>query len=255
MIVAAVVCPHPPLLLRELSGSQDAVPELRAACREALAAALATEPDAVVVVGGADRPGGWDPSLPVDVRRFGTTTAPHVAGLPQSLGVAKRLLEEAGWAGPLHLQAVSFDAGPAEVTEAARAVAKAEGRVVLIVLADGSTRRGEKAPGYLDERAFAFDDRVVAALEQGDAPALAGLDPALARELMVLGRAPLAVMGEALGAQAADRGASQAAQEVALEADRGSPQAQAPLPRTRLLYRDDPYGVLYTVVLWDLRPL
>ena len=40
MIVAAVVCPHPPLLLRELSGAQDAVPELRAACHDALASGV-----------------------------------------------------------------------------------------------------------------------------------------------------------------------------------------------------------------------
>lgn len=227
MIVATVVCPHPPLLLRELSGAQDAVPELRAACRDALASALATRPDAVVVVGGADRPGGWDPSLPVDVRRFGTTTAPHVSGLPQSLGVAKRLLEEAGWVGPLHLHAVSWDADPTAVTELARAVGEVEGRVVLLVLADGSTRRGEKAPGYLDDRAFAFDDEVVAALERGDAEALAVLDADLAEELMVLGRSALGVLGEAV-------------------------RAQGGTPRPRVLYRDDPYGVQYTVALWEL---
>ena len=90
MIVSAVVCPHPPLLLRELSGAQDAVPELRAACHQALEAALGSRPDVVVVVGGADDAREWDPSLPVEVRRFGTTDAPHVVGLPLSLGVAKR---------------------------------------------------------------------------------------------------------------------------------------------------------------------
>ena len=31
------------------------------------------------------------------------------------------------------------------------------GRVLVLVMADGSARRGEKAPGYLDERAFAYD--------------------------------------------------------------------------------------------------
>jgi hypothetical protein len=239
VIVAAVVCPHPPLLLRELSGAQDAVPELRAACHDALSSALATGPDAVVVVGGADRPGESDPSLPVDVRRFGTTTAPHVSGLPQSLGVAKRLLEEADWVGPLHLHGVSWDADPAAVTDLARQVGEVEGRVVLVVLADGSTRRGEKAPGYLDDRAFAFDDEIVTALENGDAATLAGLDAGLADELMVLGRAPLGVLGEAVLAQAATGETRSATTDPAT-------------PRARVLYHDDPYGVQYTVALWEL---
>ena len=227
MIVAAVVCPHPPLLLRELSGAQDAVPELRAACQEAMEAALGHRPDVVVVVGGADEAGEWDASLPVEVRRFGTTTAPHVDGLPLSLGVARRLLEESGWVGPLRLYTLPWDADPGSVTELAGVVSEVEGRVVLLVMGDGSTRRGEKAPGYLDERAFAFDDEVARALEQGDAEALAGLDAELAEELMVLGRPSFVVLGESV-------------------------RAGGLTPRPRLLYRDDPYGVQYTVALWEL---
>jgi hypothetical protein len=254
VIVAAVVCPHPPLLLRELSGAHDAVPELRAACRDALAEALATAPDAVVVVGGADGSGEWDPSLPVDVRRFGTTTAPHVSGLPQSLGVAKRLLDEAGWAGPLHLHAVSWDADPSSVTGLAREIGEVEGRVVLLVLADGSARRGEKAPGYLDDRAFAFDDEIVGALERGDAATLAGLDAGLADELMVLGRAPLAVLGEAVLARAAPDDARTATTDPG-PASPGPAAPHSPrgaTPRARVVYRDDPYGVQYTVASWEL---
>jgi hypothetical protein len=227
VIVAAVVCPHPPLLLRELSGAADAVPELRAAAHDALASALATRPEAVVVVGGADTGGEWDRSLPVDAHGFGTPGAPHVAGLPLSLGVARRLLDETGWAGPLHLHTLSWDAGPEAVAEVARTVAALEGRVVLLVMGDGSSRRGEKAPGYLDERAFAFDDEVGRALAQGDAAALAGLDRGLAEELMVLGRAAFGVLGEV----------------VATSGGR---------PVCRVLYRDDPYGVMYTVALWSL---
>lgn len=227
MIVAAVVCPHPPVLLRELSGAQDAVPELRAACHEALDSALGAAPDTVVVVGGADETREWDPSLPADVRRFGTTAAPHVGGLPLSLSVAKRLLDESGWAGPLRFHTVTWDADPAVTAGVAREVAEVEGRVLLLVMGDGSARRGEKAPGYLDERAFAFDDEVVRALEKGDSEALAGLDPALAAELLVMGRAAFGVLGEVATAQGAR-------------------------PRTQVLHRGDPYGVQYTVALWEM---
>jgi hypothetical protein len=227
VIVAAVVCPHPPLLLRELSGAEDAVPELRDACRVALASALAVRPDAVVVVGGADLALEWDPSLPVDVHPFGTPDAPHVTGLPLSLGVASRLLDEAGWAGPVHLHTLPWDADPGTVTDVAAQVRAVEGRALLLVMGDGSARRGAKAPGYLDERAFTFDDEVGRALEGGDAAALAGLDRGLAEELMVLGRSAFTVLGEVV-------------------------DASGRTPEARILYRDDPYGVMYTVTLWSL---
>ncbi len=228
MIVAAVVCPHPPLLLRELSGAEDALPQLRDACHDALTTALAASPDLVVVVGGADEAREWDPSLPVGVRRFGTTGAPDAAALPLSLGVAKRLLGESGWVGPVRFLSVSWEADDAAVADLARVVAKAEGQVVLLVLGgDGSPRRGEKAPGHLDHRSFAYDAEIGRALEEGDGEALTRLDPLLADELMVLGRPALGVLGHVVS----DQGGR---------------------PRPRVLYSDDPLGVQYTVALWDL---
>lgn len=229
MIVAAVVCPHPPLLLRELGGAEDAVPDLRAACAAALAGALGHRPDAVVVVGGGDETAVWDPSLPVGVRRFGTTVAADTAVLPQSLGVGRRLLDEAGWDGPVRMHTVSWDADAAEVADTARALgpARSEERLVLLVLADGSARRGEKAPGHLDERSLGFDDETARALAGGDATALTGIDAELAAELMAAGRAALGVLGEAV-------------------------LRQGDAPRAEVLYRDDPFGVDYVVALWSL---
>ena len=96
---------------------------------------------------------------------------------------------------------------------------------MLLVLGDGSTRRGEKAPGYLDERAFGFDDLVAQALSDGDAEALRDLDVALAAELMVLGSTALRVLGA-----------------VALH----HPEP----PEPALAYRDDPFGVSYFVATW-----
>jgi hypothetical protein len=232
VIVAAVVCPHPPLLLRELSGAEDALHDLRQACRDALHEAFAARPGAVVVVGGADAGGEWEPTRPVDVRRFGTSDAPRVApagtGLPLSLGVAKRLLEESGWRGPLRLHSVPWDADGETVARVARDVLDEEGPVVLLVMGDGSARRGEKAPGYLDERAFPYDAGIGDALERGDAAALTHLDPVLAADLAVAGRAAFAVLGEVVAAQSGR-------------------------PEPRVLYSDDPWGVQYTVALWDLQ--
>ncbi len=226
MIVTAVVCPHPPLLLRELCGLEDTVPELRAACHEAVGGLVTQELDAVVVVGGGATTEAWDPSLPIGVRRFGTTAAPEPVGLPQSLGVGRRLLDEGGWTGPVEMHTVARDAGPSEATALADRVAGVPGRVGLLVLADGSARRGLRAPGHLDERAFAFDDETARALGEGDAQALTEVDAELAGELLAGGRAALAVLGE-----------------VAL--------AQRSFPRAELLHREDPHGVSYVVAVWE----
>ncbi len=220
MIVCSVLCPHPPLLFRELSGQQDAVEALRTACHDVLAEALAMRPDAVVVVGGSNQGGTWEGTP--DVRSFGTTQR-RLPGrrLPLSLGVGHRLLEEADWGGQTELVSLPWDASQQAVDELAVRLGRRTDSVLLLVLGDGSTRRGDRAPGYLDERAFAFDAHTARALEQGDDQALRALDVALAQDLMVLGRSALRFLG-ALGA-----------------------------PRqARLAYDDDPFGVAYHVALW-----
>jgi hypothetical protein len=101
------------------------------------------------------------------------------------------------------------------------------GRTALLLMADGSARRGEHAPGYLDERAFPFDDAVAKALADGEAEALVDLDVPLAQELMVTGASTLRLLGAvALAGQAR--------------------------PRASLGYRDDPFGVTYFAATWQL---
>lgn len=53
----------------------------------------------------------------------------------------------------------------------------------LLVVANGSATRTEKAPGHFDERAAEFDARIGKALQDGDPSQLAGLDLDLADEL------------------------------------------------------------------------
>jgi CTP:molybdopterin cytidylyltransferase MocA len=225
MISAAVLCPHPPLLLRELGGAQDPVGALRAAAVAAVRAATARA-ERVVVVGGHDEAGAWEPETPVDVRRFGTTGGrPPRPGLPVSLGVGSRLLTDAGWTGPVELLATTWHADAETVDRLADDLAERPRGTVALLLGDGSTRRGHRAPGYLDDRAFGFDDAVAKALATGDADALRDLDTALAEELMVLGSASLRVLG-------------------ALAVRHGGPS------NAGLDYRDDPFGVSYFVATW-----
>ena len=225
MITAAALCPQPPLLFRELSGHDDVAADLRAACHAVLRTVLATGPELVVVVGPADTTKSWDPSGAVDVRRFGTTGERVGSGLPLSLGVGARLLHGAGWTGPVELLGLAGDSSPVEVDGLAAELTEREERLALLVLADGSTRRGAKAPGYLDERAFGFDDATSRALAAGDAGALRWMDVALAAELMVLGRVGFSLLGA-----------------VAL--------AQGTPPTAVLEYADDPFGVMYQACSW-----
>lgn len=238
MITAVAVCPHPPLLFRELSGQEDVAGDLRAACLSAITAATITDPDLVVIVGGAETTQSWDVRLAPDIAKFGTTAArPAGSGLPLSLGVARRLLDESGWRGAVELHSITWDASAAEVASLAERIAARDESIALLTLGDGSARRGDKAPGYLDARAFPFDEATGRALAEGDADALMHMDAALAKELMVGGRAAFAVMATAVH------------QTVVHQTGVHKEGAK---PRTIVLYQDDPWGVMYYVATWQL---
>ncbi|MGA4992181.1 hypothetical protein ACWCOT_40665 [Nonomuraea bangladeshensis] len=234
MIVAAAVCPHPPLLLRELAGRQDVLADLRATCAETVADLLAHAPDRVAVVGGADTTHEPYPLARPDIAAYGTARprpAPgHRAGmdgpdLPLSLAIGGRLLAGNGWYGPTARRAVAWDASPDVCDRLGRELASLPGRVALLVLADGTARRSVQAPGHLDDRAHALDQHIVTALESGDPGALTALDPDLAHDLMAQGRAALHVLGAAVAGSS---------------------------PRARLRRLGDPLGVLYAVASWKL---
>lgn len=114
--------------------------------------------------------------------------------------IAESLLRQAGYSGPI-----------------------VDGTADLVVIsADGSATRTEKAPGFFDERAADFDKAIETALIQGDAAALAGLDEPLARELWCRGVPGFRAMA-----------------------------ALMPTPMaTSVTYADAPYGVAYWVATW-----
>ena len=228
-LLRAVLCPHPPLLFRKLGGLADPVAELRAACAAAVRAALDLRPEKVVVVAAVPDPASVAQDGVPDVRRFGTAdpaadpaTGP---GLPLALGVGRRLLDEAGWRGPTELVGIDLDPDREALAALARRLTQPGERTVVLLLGDGSARRDAKGPGTLDERAFGFDARVVDAVRRGDARTLADLDPVLADELMVLGRAAFRLLGE-------------------LGLARPGPVA------AEVVHESDPFGVLYLVAGW-----
>ena len=231
MLVAAAVCPCPPLLVPEVaSGAAPELDGLRAACDTALRAVLAARPELIWVVGpdaehGSFEDGGTGGFAPYGVDLTVTLGRPASAEpLPGALSVGAWLLDRAGWDGPAKGLAVPDYLEPELCAANGVRLAGTADRVGLLVLGEGSARRSLKAPGYLDERAGGFDAVAARGLAAADAGGeLAGLDDELAFELMASGRAPWQVL---TGASA----------EVPLTAE--------------LLYQDAPYGVGYFVASW-----
>jgi hypothetical protein len=98
-----------------------------------------------------------------------------------------------------------------------------EGPRGVLVVANGSAKRGEKAPGYLDERAFGYDATIGAALRAPDPAALGDLDVSLGEELLA---------GNVAGLRALSR-------------------VLTPGHRASVDYEGDPFGVQYWVVRWS----
>lgn len=131
-----------------------------------------------------------------------------------------------GWAGP-DAEVIAEPQG-ARVVEALRAEARAAGVLAAagepatIVVANGSAKRTEKAPGHLDERAAGVDEALGEALRTPDPQHLREWDRGLAAELMI---------GHVDGFVAlSDLLASAGPAEVD--------------------YADDPFGVQYWVMRW-----
>jgi len=244
VLAAAALCPAPPLLARELTGADPVVPELRQACLDAATDLLQAGPDIVVVVGAGEQTRGFGTRGRLDLAAYAPAlalTGPDGVArnrsgqegsgqdgngepVPLPIGLGCRLLEQAGYAGPLALHAVGDQASAADCAAIGARLAATAARVALLVMADGSARRGLKAPGYLDERSFAFDAQVTEAIQAGDMAPLLALDAGLARDLMATGRPAWQVLAGAVGERR---------------------------PASLIRYCDDPFGVAYLVAtLW-----
>jgi hypothetical protein len=254
MLVAAAVCPCPPLLVPDVAAG--AAPELdaaRAACTDAVGVLAAARPDRLVVVGPAERSGrGRHPEgargsfrgfgVDLEVRLGGNgpgagvpeglagperseLAEPSERALPFSLAVAAWLLHRTDWSdAPVEGLGVGEPLAAERCIQVGEEIGARAERVALLVMGDASACRTLKAPGYLDERAEAFDAEVARALGAADVAALKALDAELAYELKASGRASWQVLAGA--AEGAGLGGA-------------------------LLYEDAPYGVGYVVAAWS----
>ncbi|GAA2330703.1 class III extradiol dioxygenase subunit B-like domain-containing protein [Streptomyces kunmingensis] len=239
MLVAAAVCPCPPLLVPEVAAG--AAPELdaaREACDEAIGAVLAAGPDLVWVIGQGPRPGVHRPGARGSFRPFGVDLDVYLGApdesadvtLAPSLAVGAWLLTRAGWTGETRGHEVAPDDSAFAGADGAWRLGEGrtgKERVGFLVMGDGTACRTVKAPGYLDERADGVDSRIAESLRTLDRDGyLAQLDAGLAAELKISGRAPWQLLSAAWSQDHGDDGTG------------------------RLLYEDAPYGVGYFVASW-----
>jgi hypothetical protein len=233
VLVAAGVCPHPPLIVPELAGA--AAPELddlRAACAEVIRSLVECDPDLLVVVGPAELSAAYPGDAAGTMRPWGTDVR---AGrgepvLPLSLTIGRWLLEryapDSDDLPALRFEAVATDASPDDCAALGRDLARSAGRVAILAMGDGSARLTEKSPGYLHPDAVPYNDMVGDAIAAGETGLLADMDPAVAEELWVGGRTAFQVLAAA-----------------AVEAAEGCVSGS--------LYDDAPYGVGYFVARWS----
>jgi hypothetical protein len=169
LIVTAALCASPPLLHPALTGRAVVLPELRAACAEAVARLLRSGPELVVVVGPAPVTGEWNPDEWFDPAAFapgagsgraavsgaavsgatsgGTTSGGTGRGLlPLSLGLGAMLLDQGGYRGPRRLIAVGQDEPTGTCAALGAEIATGAARTALLVMGDGRRVTSTRGP-------------------------------------------------------------------------------------------------------------
>lgn len=213
------------------SGAAGDLTPLREACDQAVAALVRAEPDLILVLGQGERAARWSDGDGGSLAGFGVDVLVPLAGpvrtgrdrMPLSLTIGAWLLARSGYHGERLGFSVPDSADAEDLAGWAEQVGDLGDRLALLVMGDGSARRTEHAPGYHDSRAVPFDDRVAAALGDGNPAALRRIDPVLASTLLAAGGAPWRLTGWVGGDERFD---------------------------ARLLYHEAPYGVGYLVASW-----
>jgi hypothetical protein len=222
VLVAAAVCPHPPLLVPDVAtGAAGELDDLRAACARAVAALVTARPDVLVAVGGQrpDEPVGrgfsaYGLELDLDV---GTD-------LPLSLLVGAWLLRETDADVRTQWQPVPAALPAQECAALGARLSSGPQRVALLVMGDSSARLGVQPPRGEHPEAAAFHAGVATALRDADSASLLALTSGRADDLAVAGRAAWQVLAGAAGERRYTG---------------------------RVLYDGAPYGVGYLVATWS----
>ena len=218
MLITVAIVPGPPAFVAELMGSAaHELDQLRhaadsvvshAVCDLVSAAADSSFSDAdpaQLVIVGPGKPGEFNAAGPVSFGGFGRDVvvpalvevadrshqSDHWATedrvLPTSLMVARHLASRDVAAHPDHADLWASARWVTTNSTEARALGESLGKdpahIALIMVADGATCHGPKAPRAEDSRAPAYEDEVCVALASGKPDRLAQIDDNLGREL------------------------------------------------------------------------
>jgi hypothetical protein len=214
-LLAAAVCPHPPLLVPAVAaGAAPELDDLRIACLDVVRRLIDLAPDVVVVVGDSPTQVHADETAVGSLAGFGidvcvgatTRVTSAVPTLPLAHVVGAWLLDQMGWSGRRRYIGVPNTTPSADAGAVGAALAADDQRIAVLVMGDGSARRSTTAPGYLDPRAALFDATVASALATADFAALLALDAGLAVDLLAAGRASWQVLGGLISADTAATG-------------------------------------------------
>ena len=227
---SAALCPAPPLLARELTGADPVVPELRARLASTRPPhSVAASPTWSLSWVWPRKPARGRPAGRLDLSVFAPGVRADTDGLDRLPVAPRAAAARAGRDGCSIRRATQAAAScipsastsrPRHARRSAPGLPAPRARVALLVMADGSARRGLRAPGSWTSAAFRSTRPLRGPSGPDDLAALLALDSELARELMATGRAGWQVLA---GAMSGCR------------------------PTSEIRYCDDPFGVAYLV--------
>lgn len=232
MLVAAGLCPHPPLLVPEVAaGAVRETQALRSACLSVVDELRKVSSDRLVIVGDGPATAPVPAGACGSFAAYGVNLAvslpgtPSADSLPLSLLVGGWLVGADGWPGPVSGWTVERGLDPVAAAELGARIAAEPGRTTLLAMGDCAVAATEHATAETDPECAAYDRVVADAVAGPDLAALAALTVEDAAALGVVGRASWQVLaGAAAGSS--------------WQAD--------------LRYAGAPYGVGYVAALWTL---
>ena len=191
MITGVAFIPAAPLLCPDVD-IESLLADERAASIE-LVAELQQDADLVVIIGAGNTTTWFEHGGIGSTRAFGGVSHYEVGSgvdeLPQSVTVGASVVVTAGWSGEVQALVIDLQTTAAQREVIAQELlAKSEAqRTLVIAVGDGSATRTEKAPGYIQADAVAFDEAINAAIGNADRESILAIEQPTADRLWCRG--------------------------------------------------------------------
>ena len=175
-VVCAALIPAAPLLVPALTGQRGPAQDLRDAALACINELIDDAPAEIIVAAEATPTGWHSPTAPLRLDRLGGIglNDGDDTPLPIPLAIGAALLIGAGWNSPVRFLALD-EGGCLDIFDPLE-------RTGLLLLANGSARCTDKAPGALHPGAEAFNAAALNAITTCDSQALLSIDASTARE-------------------------------------------------------------------------